>query len=53
VRGELKWYVDFDTCMLFFAEHHGRAISISDTMLRRRTERPSRDPRVTGSDAAR
>lgn len=58
VRGVEKWYVDFDKCMPFFAEHHGcaiciavcpwtkpgRAESISDTMLRRRTSRPARRP---------
>jgi Pyruvate/2-oxoacid:ferredoxin oxidoreductase delta subunit len=66
VRGELKWYIDFDKCMPYFAEHHGcaicigvcpwtkegRATSISDTMLRRRTERPSRDPRIVDGDGA-
>ncbi|MFZ4721132.1 MAG: 4Fe-4S dicluster domain-containing protein [Ilumatobacteraceae bacterium] len=58
VRGEMKWYVDFDKCMPYFAEHHGcaicigvcpwtkpgRAQSISDTMLRRRVAKPSRTP---------
>lgn len=29
VRGETKWYVDFDKCLPFFNEHHGCAICIA------------------------
>ncbi len=29
VRGETKWYVDFDTCLPFFNETHGCAICIA------------------------
>ncbi len=29
VRGELKWYVDFDQCLPFFNEHAGCAICIA------------------------
>jgi epoxyqueuosine reductase QueG len=29
VRGELKWYVDFDKCIPFFNEHFGCAICIT------------------------
>ena len=29
VRGELKWYVDFDKCITFFNEHAGCAICIA------------------------
>ncbi len=30
VRGETKWYVDFDKCLPFFNEHHGCAICIAE-----------------------
>lgn len=29
VRGEERWYVDFDKCLPFFNEHHGCAICIA------------------------
>lgn len=29
VRGETKWYVDFDKCLPFFNQHHGCAICIA------------------------
>lgn len=29
VRGETKWYVDFDRCLPFFNQHHGCAICIA------------------------
>lgn len=29
VRGEEKWYVDFDKCLPFFNQHHGCAICIA------------------------
>lgn len=29
VRGELKWYVDFDKCLPFFNEHYGCGICIA------------------------
>ena len=29
VRGELKWYVDFDKCIMFFNEHSGCSICIA------------------------
>ena len=29
VRGQLKWYVDFDKCLPFFNQHHGCAICIA------------------------
>jgi len=29
VRGEMKWYVDFDKCIPFFNEHSGCAICIA------------------------
>ena len=29
VRGETKWYVDFDTCLPFFNQNHGCAICIA------------------------
>jgi len=29
VRGDLKWYVDFDRCVPYFNEHHGCALCIS------------------------
>lgn len=29
VRGEMKWYVDFDRCLPFFNEHQGCAICIA------------------------
>jgi epoxyqueuosine reductase len=52
VRGERKWYVDFDKCFPYFAETHGcavciavcpwtpagRAPTLSERMLRRRAE---------------
>lgn len=28
VRGETKWYVDFDKCILFFVEHNGCAMCL-------------------------
>ena len=59
VRGEMKWYVDFDKCTPYFAEHHGCAVCIgvcpwtapgrapmlSERMLRRRAEGTSTTPR--------
>lgn len=30
VRGETRWYVDFDKCIPFFAEHSGCAICIAE-----------------------
>ena len=30
VRGETRWYVDFDTCIPYFAEHSGCAICIAE-----------------------
>ena len=29
VRGEQRWYVDFDRCLPFFNEHEGCAICLS------------------------
>jgi Pyruvate/2-oxoacid:ferredoxin oxidoreductase delta subunit len=29
VRGETKWYVDFDRCLPYFNEHHGCAICVA------------------------
>lgn len=29
VRGETRWYVDFDRCLPFFNEHHGCAVCLS------------------------
>ena len=29
VRGEMKWYVDFDKCLPFFNEHHGCALCLA------------------------
>lgn len=29
VRGETKWYVDFDKCLPFFNQHHGCAICVA------------------------
>jgi len=29
VRGDEKWYVDFDRCVLYFNEHHGCAICLA------------------------
>ena len=29
IRGETKWYVDFDRCLPYFNEHHGCAICIA------------------------
>ncbi|NWG45644.1 MAG: 4Fe-4S dicluster domain-containing protein [Alphaproteobacteria bacterium] len=29
VRGERKWYVDFDACVPYFNEHHGCAICVA------------------------
>jgi len=29
VRGEIKWYVDFDRCLPFFNQTHGCAICVA------------------------
>ena len=29
VRGDVKWYVDFDKCLPFFNEHQGCAVCIA------------------------
>jgi len=28
VRGQEKWYVDFDKCIMFFVEHNGCAMCL-------------------------
>ncbi|MEM8533607.1 MAG: reductive dehalogenase domain-containing protein [Chloroflexota bacterium] len=54
VRGAEKWYVNFDTCIPYFAEHHacgicievcpwseeGRGVGISQKMLEKRAQQP-------------
>ena len=42
VRGELKWYVDFDKCIPFFNENSACAICISTCPW----SIPGRDPKI-------
>jgi NAD-dependent dihydropyrimidine dehydrogenase PreA subunit len=63
VRGERKWYVDFDKCFPYFAETHGcavclgvcpwtkagRAPQLSERMLRRRLAGTTSTPRFDGA----
>jgi epoxyqueuosine reductase len=67
VRGDEKWYVDFDKCFPYFAETHGcaiclgvcpwspvgRAPTLAERMLRRRAEGTSSTRRITDESAAR
>jgi Pyruvate/2-oxoacid:ferredoxin oxidoreductase delta subunit len=56
VRGERRWYVDFDRCLPFFNEHQGCAVCLSvcpwnhpgvaPNLLRKLAERRARAPRT-------
>ena len=53
VRGEKRWYVDFDKCLPYFNEHHGCAIcmavcpwsrpGVADTLLQKLARRRERE----------
>ena len=49
VRGEDKWYVDFDKCLPFFNEHHGCALCLAVCPW----STPGRSPRIADKVARR